>query len=490
MSDMPPLISLTTAMTDPEYFGGVFASPSYWTWLTAAKLVDGIPLTEPREIALFELCAGRPYNRAAHRAVRRLILLVGRRGGKDRFQSAVAIWKAALCLNWRKHVSAGEGAVVLLIGADKKQATILRRYCHGLLETPRLAAEVTRQTDWVIEFANGASVEIVANDANLVRGRSAIAVLGTEAAHWRTDDDSLSSDEEVVTGALPSMAMAPDCPGGLLVMGSSVHRKRGYMYRKYKELHGNNDTEEICWFAPSQVMNPLLTQATIDEALASDRVRMSAEFLNQWREDISDYIPAELLEACTDFGCYERPPQGYGFSYSAHVDIATGLGNSSAALSIAHRDYTKGLQVQDVIREVRPPFVPEVVVKEFAELAKRYGVTTVYADQFAYGLHASLWDGTRTGVRLAEAKHNTAENFLRLLPSLLAKKVRFLDSKVQRSQFSQLERHMMSGNETIRKPQTASARDDVATAAAGALVAVGDGTGYLGGVSGYALWSD
>ena len=34
-------------------------------------------------------------------------------------------------------------------------------------------------------------------------------------------------------------------------------------------------------------MNPLLTQATVDEALASDRVRMSAEFLNQWRDDIS-----------------------------------------------------------------------------------------------------------------------------------------------------------------------------------------------------------
>ena len=487
---MPPLISLTTAMTEPQYFGSVFASPSYWTWVTVGKIIDGIPLTEPREIALFELATGRSYNRLARRAVRRLILLVGRRGGKDRFQSAVGIWRAALCQNWRKHISAGEGAVVILIGADRAQAKILRRYCGGLLETPRLAAEVTRQTDALIEFRNGGSLEIVANDADLARGRSAIAIQGTEASHWKVDDNSLSSDEEVVTALLPSMAMCPDVQGGLLVMASSVHRKRGYMFRKFRELHGNDDSDEVCWFAPSQLMNPLITQATVDEALASDRVRMSAEFLNQWRDDISDYIPIELLEACTDFGVYERPPQGYGFSYSAHVDIATGLGNSSAAFSIAHYDHANKLQIQDVVREVRPPFVPEVVVKEFAEIAKRYGVATVYADQFAYGLHAGLWDGTHTGVRLAEAKFNTAENFLRLLPSLLAKKVRFLDSKTQRSQFSQLERHMMSGNETIRKPQTASARDDVCTAAAGALVAVGDGTGYLGGVSGYALWSD
>ena len=51
-----------------------------------------------------------------------------------------------------------------------------------------------------------------------------------------------------------------------------------------------------------------------------------------------------------------------------------------------------------------------------------------------------MWEGTRTGVRLAEARYNTTENYPRLLPSLLAKKVLFLDSKVQRSQFASLER--------------------------------------------------
>ena len=97
MSDMPPLIPLTTALTSPDYFGNVFAGESYWTWKVVAKLLDGITLTEQREIALFEACTGRPYNRQARRAVRRLILLVGRRGGKDRFQSAVGMWRAALC---------------------------------------------------------------------------------------------------------------------------------------------------------------------------------------------------------------------------------------------------------------------------------------------------------------------------------------------------------------------------------------------------------
>ena len=66
-----------------------------WGWRTVAKLIDGLPLIEPREIELFEQCTGRKYNRQARRAVRRLILLAGRRAGKDRFLSAVAVWRAA-----------------------------------------------------------------------------------------------------------------------------------------------------------------------------------------------------------------------------------------------------------------------------------------------------------------------------------------------------------------------------------------------------------
>src|ERR1700737_4408883 len=105
---MAPAITLTRSLTDPDLFGKVFASSSFWTWQVVAKLIDGLPLTEPREIELFEQCTGRKYNRHACRAVRRLIMLVGRRGGKDRFESAVATWRAALCTDWRQYQSAGE----------------------------------------------------------------------------------------------------------------------------------------------------------------------------------------------------------------------------------------------------------------------------------------------------------------------------------------------------------------------------------------------
>ena len=198
---MTPAISLTQTLTDPKLFGGTFGGPSFWTWRVVAKLIDGRPLTEQREIDLFRECTGFEPTREVRRKIRRLILLAGRRAGKDRFFSAVAVWRAALCTDWRQHQSAGEGAVVILLGADKKQAAILRRYCQGLLEAPLLAPEVTRRsTGEVTEFRNGASLEISTNDARLVRGRSAIAVLGSECCHWKTDEYSASSRRRGASG--------------------------------------------------------------------------------------------------------------------------------------------------------------------------------------------------------------------------------------------------------------------------------------------------
>ena len=60
--------------------------------------------------------------------------------------------------------------MTILLGADKKQAAILRGYCQGLLQAPLLRTEVTRSTGELTEFRNGASLEITTNDARLRAG--------------------------------------------------------------------------------------------------------------------------------------------------------------------------------------------------------------------------------------------------------------------------------------------------------------------------------
>jgi hypothetical protein len=458
---MTPAVTLSRALLDPNLFGKTFSAPSFWTWRTVAKLIDGIPLTEPREVELFKQCTGRQT--LPDGPVRRIIVLVGRRGGKDRFLSAVAVWRAALCTDWREHQSAGEGAVVILLGADKKQAGILRKYCAGLAEAPLLAREVVRHTGELTEFKNGSSLEISTNDVRLVRGRSAIAVLGSECCYWKTDEFNASSDEEVVGAAEPSMAMCPD--GGLLLLGSSVYRKRGYMHRQYRELHGRDDAEDIVWFAPSTVMNPRLSAKVVERALAKDAQKARAEYLNVWREDLSDFIPLDVVEACTDRGVYERPPRR-GVQYVAYADAAGGTGTDSFTLAVAHRGAPCEL---DLIRERKPRFVPAQVVAEYATILKSYGINKVHGDKYAGGFHSSEW--ATHGIEFVSSERSTSENYLAALPLLLAGRVRLLDSAALRNQLSSLERRVGAGDhERVDHPAHASADDDVACAAAGALV--------------------
>jgi hypothetical protein len=464
-----PAITLSRALVEPDLFGGTFGGPSFWTWRVVAKLIDGLPLTEQREVDLYEQCTGLGYDRQTRRKVRRLIMLAGRRAGKDRFWSSLAVWRAALCVDWRLHQSAGEGAVCILLGADKKQAAILRRYCSGLLEVPHLAAEVTRSTGEVTEFRNGASLEISTNDARLVRGRSAVAVLGSETCHWKTDEFSASSDEEVVGAAEPSMAMCPD--GGILLLGSSVYRKRGYMYRQFRELHGNPDTpaDTLVWFAPSAVMNPRLPQHIIDRALAENAAKARAEFLNVWREDLSDFIPLDAIEACTDFNCFERAHVP-GVNYRAFADAAGGTGTDSFAFAVGHYE-PRGLEkcyVLDVVREYKPRFVPTQVIAELAVLCNVFGITQVYGDRYAIGFHESEW--RKYGVSFQAYEQTTSENFLGLLPLLLAKRVQLINNVTARNQIASLERRIgISDREIVGHPQHAGAHDDVAAAVAGVI---------------------
>ena len=343
-----------------------------------------------------------------------------------------------------------------------------------------LRQEIARHTGDVIEFKNGSLLEISTNDARLVRGRSAIAVLGSEACHWRTAEHAASSDEEVVGAAEPSMAMCPD--GGLLLLGSSVHREVGDMYRKYRQLHGNDDSDDsICWFAPSAVMNPKLPPGVIDKALAEDSSKARAEFLNIWREDLSDFIPLDAIEACTDFAVHERAPMP-NVTYVAYCDAAGGTGTDLFTLAIAHRGNPHML---DVVRERKPRFVPAQVIAEYAEILKAYRVTKIRGDKYAIGFHADEW--RNHGIEFIPCENTTSENYLSLLPLLLSGRVRLLDSMTLRGQLSSLERRVSSADrESVSHPQVASAHDDLATAAAGALVAAAARVEY----SLYSGWLD
>jgi hypothetical protein len=53
-------------------------------------------------------------------------------------------------------------------------------------------------------------------------------------------------------------------------------------------------------------MNLALPVKIIEKALEKDPQRAKSEYLSQWRDDVTDFIPMDILEAATDFGVHER----------------------------------------------------------------------------------------------------------------------------------------------------------------------------------------
>jgi hypothetical protein len=123
--------------------------------------------------------------------------------------------------------------------------------------------------------------------------------------------------------------------------------------------------------------------------------------------------------------------------------------------------------VLDLIRERRPPFSPEAVVREFAETLKTYGIHEVVGDRYG-----GAWPGERFlthGIHYRIAEKTKSEIYQSMLPALNSSRVELLDNKTLRTQLIGLERRTArSGRDSIdHRP---GGHDDVVNASGGALV--------------------
>jgi hypothetical protein len=199
------------------------------------------------------------------------------------------------------------------------------------------------------------------------------------------------------------------------------------------------------------------------------------------------FVSREAVEAVTDWGVLEREPES-GKRYVAFVDPSGGSADSFI-LAVAHAEGQIG--VLDCLREVRPPFSPEAVVNEFADLLKRYRVTEIVGDKYAgewarepFRKHDITYDAS------AKPKSDLYRDALPLINSAA---VRLLGSRRLVAQLTGLERRTSrAGRDSI--DHAPGAHDDVANAAAGALLAATakKPTMRLGaiGVDGRVFWHD
>jgi hypothetical protein len=387
-------------------------------------------------------------------------VVVGRRGGKSRVAALVAVYLACF-RSYADVLSRGERGVVMVLAADRRQARNVFGYIAGLLDAvPALAELVETRRRESIDLKNSVTIEVHTASYRTVRGYTVLGAVCDEVAFWR-DETTANPDSEVIGALRPAMATVP---GALLLGISTPYSRRGELWRAY-ERHYGQDSDVLVWAGDTLSMNPTVPGSVIERAYADDPVAAAAEYGGEFRRDIETFLAPEAVRAVMVEGRRELPPTA-GVTYTAFTDPSGGA-SDSFTLAIAHREGETA--VLDCLRERRPPFSPEDVVREFSETLRAYRCHSVMGDRYA-----GEWPRERFrkhGVTYLTARKTKSELYAALLPVVNSGRCELLDLSVLRAQLEGLERRVArSGRESI--DHAPNGRDDVANAVAGALVGV------------------
>jgi hypothetical protein len=216
----------------------------------------------------------------------------------------------------------------------------------------------------------------------------------------------------------------------------------------------------------SRTFNPSLPQSVVDRATERDAASAAAEYGAQFRTDIESFVLREAVEACVSPGVCERAPEP-AISYRGFADPSGGSADSFT-LAIGHLDSARDVVVIDALRERKPPFSPEQVVGEFADLLKSYNITQISGDRFANVWPVEVF--SKVGITYEQNADPKSTLYTNLLPLINSCRVELLDEPRSIAQLCALERRTArGGKDSIDHPP--GGHDDCINAVAGVAVA-------------------
>jgi len=454
-------LSIIKTLTDKALLSQFIKDQDSWrAWFTFLRVFFGLP-PENKDTELYKACTGRSV--WPIEALSEAWLIIGTRGGKSFITALIATYLAVFK---EYELSPGERGFILLVAPTKKQARIIKGYLSSFFtDNHFLRPYLARETAEDVELTNNIVIACLSSDYRSLRGYTAIAAIVDEVAYLSIEGQK--PDLEVIR-ALRSRLLST---GGPLICISSPYAKRGTLYETFKRHYGKDDSKILVWQADSRTMNPTLNQEAINRALIEDPAGARTDYLAEFRSDIESYVTLEALEAVISPGRYELPYISENI-YTAFVDPSGGS-RDSMTLSIAHPEGET--RILDLIREVKPPFSPEQVTKDFSETLKSYHLDTVTGDRYA-----GEWPRERFsehGITYELAPMPKSDLYRELLPLINSGRVELLDHDRMFNQILNLERRTArSGKDSIDHPP--NGHDDVGNSVAGALV-VAKNTGKI-----------
>jgi hypothetical protein len=357
-----------------------------------------------------------------------------------------------------QHLSRGERAFIVVVATSLRQTRVVYNYILGKLKgSASLSRMIERETLQEIELSNKVTIAVYPATDFSIRGLSVACVIMDELAFFKHEGKSI--DKEVIDSIRPAMIQFPHSK---LIKISTPSKQSGVLYQDFKDHYGKHDEVSV-WRSETIFMNPTISKNFIERELRKDAAHARSEYLAEFKEGLSDFLPIEALDAVIADGQYELPFIS-GLRYFGFCDPSGGRGDDMT-LSIAARE-DSGRVTQVAVRIKHSPFNPKEAVKEFAQTLKAYGLFSVEGDRYSAEWVRSAFQSE--GIMYQNSALTKSELYLNFLPIIMQGSVTLLDHKEQMTQLRQLERKAGRNEDMIDHPR--GLKDDVANSAAGSVV--------------------
>lgn len=457
------VVTRTDAFTDPNLFGHFFDPIDTWAaHVVIIRALDGLPLDAGQQ-KIFSRLTERDYDPALAMALVTILLLMGRRSGKSVLTAFLAAFEAYF-VDHSGHLKPGESGTVQVVATDRKQARIILRYLEALFDnSPILCQAIVRRKAEAIELDNGIVIQVASCTIRAVRGYTCVAVIAEEAAFWRSDESS-NPDRDVINALMATMATIPT---GKCFILTSPYADYGHVAQLYKDHFGEDSANTLVFQAPTWVMNPTIQTSFLEAEEARDPESFNSEYGAQFRTDRAAALERVWVDNALSLPNLDRPRSEHTRPYRAFVDMSGGR-SDSAALAIAHMEPDGDEVIVSCVRRWVPPFSPESVAEQMAEIVKSYGQHSVIGDNYSAELIVELF--SKAGIGYQRSDLTASDIYLQAIPLFATGKIEAPNNAVLRRELSMLERRTrVSGKDLITHP-TGGSHDDMANATCGAIV--------------------
>lgn len=340
--------------------------------ITIVKSFYGLPLADT-ELEIYHRGTGRDaYEQGP---CEEATVIAGRRGGKTTLSIYIACYEAT-----REHgIPDGQEGHIMIIAKDLRQAkTAFRVMREKLRKSPVLSKFIKKVTRDEIILKNNVVISCFPPNHDSVRGRNLIAVICDEIAFWASDKSAASPAEEVLAALRPGMASVHNTK---LLKISTPYGKVGVVWQEFSR---RTELDFPVWQLTSLEMNPTLKREKLERERRLDEDKYRREYLAEFTDSISGWVPPEYIAQCIVRGRTEFPPQR-DVNYFAALDAATR--SDDFAIAIVHKTPDDTVVV-DCVRTWTPrktagvSLLIEPILFQIRDLLEIYHTNQVTGDQY------------------------------------------------------------------------------------------------------------